>query len=581
MGVGVAPLEAAGHGNREAQFPGETSEIGEIDELSEIGMTSEPTGTRAYLEIPDELNIASYVVDRHVEEGRGARVAAWAEGRAYTFADLRTLTNRFANALAALGVGPGDHVMLRLGTSLQTLIAFLGTIKTGAIPAPTSFLFRDHEVEKILLNSDAVAAVSTPEMVGPIDAVRARTPMLRHVILAGADAPTEAAPPAPTQAPAIDGKRTLSWERLMAGASDDFAPARTHRDQSAFIIYTSGTTGDPKGVQQAHRWLIGAGDPYNREMVRMSADDICYQPQDWSFMYPLGSGCLYPLMAGAGIVVPHGRFTPEAAFEAIERHRVTILAAVPTIYRMMLAQPDAERRYRLNSLRACVSAGEALPADTFNEFRRRFGVTIYDGIGQTETHIFIGNRIGMEIRPGSMGQPLRGYEAAILDDEGRERKRGEPGQLVLRNDHPGLTIGYRKAASRWAAVNRGGWYYTQDIAYVDADGYFWYVSRADDLIKSRAYLVSPKEVESALLEHPAVLEAAVVGIPDPQIGAAVKGFLALRAGYAASEALAEEIRNHVRAVIAPYKVPQRIEFMPELPKTANGKILRRALRDRG
>ncbi|HTJ09644.1 MAG TPA: acyl-CoA synthetase [Candidatus Binataceae bacterium] len=540
---------------------------------SASSMTSKPPGVRGYLEIPDELNIASHVIDRHVEQGRGARVAAWAEGYAYTFADLRALTNRFANALCALGVGPGDHVMLRLGTSLDTLVAILGTIKTGAVVMPTSFLFRDHEVEKILLNSDAVVAVSTPELIGPIEAVRARTPMLRHVILAGAYGAIDAA--------IVDGSRTLSWERLMAAASPDFASVRTHRDKPAFVIYTSGTTGDPKGVQQAHRWLIGAGDPYNREMVRMSPDDVSYQPQDWSFMYPLGSGCLYPLMEGASIVVPHGRFTPEAAFEAIERHRVTIFAAVPTIYRMMLALPDAERRYRLDSLRAGVSAGEALPADTFNEFRRRFGVTVFDGIGQTETHIFIGNRVGMEVRPGSMGKPLKGYEAAVLDDDGREQKRGEPGHLVLRNDHPGLTLGYRKAPARWAAVNRDGWYYTQDIAYVDSDGYFWYVSRSDDLIKSRAYLISPKEVESALMEHPAVLEAAVVGIPDPQVGAQVKGFVALRAGYAASDALAEEIRAYVRGVIAPYKVPHQVEFLAELPKTPNGKILRRMLRDRG
>lgn len=298
-------------------------------------------------------------------------------------------------------------------------------------------------------------------------------------------------------------------------------------------------------------------------------------------MYPLGSGCLFPLMEGAAIVVPHGRFAPESAFSSIERHRVTIFAAVPTIYRMMLTVPEAERRYRLDSLRAGVSAGEALPADTFNEFRGRFGVTIYDGIGQTETHIFIANRVGMEVRPGSMGKPLRGYEAAILDDQGREQARGKPGHLVFRNDHPGLTIGYRKAEARWAAVNRDGWYYTQDIAYADDDGYFWYVSRADDLIKSRAYLISPKEVESALLEHPAVLEAAVVGISDPQIGAKVKAFIALRAGYTGSGELADRIREHVRAVIAPYKVPQQIEFMAELPKTPNGKILRRVLRDRG
>jgi benzoate-CoA ligase family protein len=532
-------------------------------------MTHTETGVRGYLEIPERLNLGSYVVDRHVEQGRGARVAAWAEGRAYTFADLRALTNRFANALRALGVGRGDHVMLRLGTSLNTLIAILGTIKAGAVVLPTSFLFREHEVEKILLNSDAVIAVSTPELLGPIEAVSARTPALRHIILTGGSGS------------GVDGERTLEWDRIMAAASPDFTPAPTHRDEPAFVIYTSGTTGDPKGVEQAHRWLIGAGDPYNRDMVRMSGDDVCYQPQDWSFIYPLGSGCLYPLMEGAAIVVPHGRFTPETAFEAIERHRVTILAAVPTIYRMMLALPDAERRYRLDSLRAGVSAGEALPADTFNEFRRRFGVALYDGIGQTETHIFIGNRIGMEVRPGSMGKPLKGYQASILDDEGREQKRGEPGHLVLRNDHPGLSLGYRKASARWAAVNREGWYYTQDIAYVDADGYFWYVSRSDDLIKSRAYLISPKEVESALLEHPAVFEAAVVGIPDPQIGARIKGFLALRAGHAASDALAEEIRNYARSVIAPYKVPHQIEFMAELPKTPNGKILRRVLRERG
>src|SRR6185437_14270325 len=216
---------ACGESGGGADAPGRMSRcgarIGRARRIMNSTMSSKPTGARGYLEIPEQLNLASYVIDRHVEEGRGARVAAWAEGRAYTFADLRALTNRFANALCALGVSPGDHVMLRLGTNLDTLVAILGTIKTGAIVLPTSFLFREHEVEKILLNSEAVVAISTPELLGPIETVGARTPMLRHIILAGADAG------------GVDGRRTLAWDRVMADASPDFVAAPTHRDQPA------------------------------------------------------------------------------------------------------------------------------------------------------------------------------------------------------------------------------------------------------------------------------------------------------------------------------------------------------------
>jgi acyl-coenzyme A synthetase/AMP-(fatty) acid ligase len=226
-----------------------------------------------------------------------------------------------------------------------------------------------------------------------------------------------------------------------------------------------------------------------------------------------------------------------------------------------------------------MSAGEALPPDSFGQWRERFGVTIYDGLGQTEGHIFIANQLNLPIKPGSMGKPLRGYQAAVLDGNGNPQPSGTPGFLVIRNeDHPGLALGYRKEPERWAAVNRNGWYYTQDIAYIDEDGYYWYVARSDDLIKSRAYLISPKEVESALLEHSAILEAAVVGIPDPALSNKIKAFLTLKPGNHPSDSLATEIREYVRSVIAPYKVPQELEFLDELPKTANGKILRRELR---
>ena len=524
-------------------------------------MKSDELASRPYLSIPAEFNIARAIIDRHVDAGCGAKVAAWFDDRPYTYAELRELSNRFANVLRGLGITRGDRVMLRLGTNLHAMVAILGTLKAGAVVIPSSFLLRQHEVEKILRNSDATVAVSTPELAGPIEAVRSRT-ALKHLILTAEGG-------------------ALSWDSLMERASGEFTPAPTLARELAFIMYTSGTTGEPKGVEHAHRWVLGTGDPVMRAMIDLRPDDICYQPQDWSFMYPLGSSFFHPLLAGATVVINEGRFDPEKALATIQRRGITLFAAVPTIYRLLLAVPQAESRYRLGSLRLGMSAGEALPPDTYGQWRDRFGVTIYDGLGQTEGHIFIANQLNMPIRPGSMGKPLRGYEAAVLNDTGSPQPRGTSGHLAIRNeDHPGLAIGYRKDPERWAAVNRDGWYYTQDIAYVDEDGYYWYVSRSDDLIKSRAYLISPKEVESALLEHPAILEAAVVGIPDAALSNKIKAFVTLKAGTEASDSLAVQIREYVRSVIAPYKVPKELEFLSDLPKTANGKILRRELRAR-
>jgi benzoate-CoA ligase family protein len=516
-----------------------------------------------YLQIPERLNMGEWLVDRHLVEGRGGQVAVYGGDRSYTYEEIHRLTNRFGNALKGLGVGRGDHVLLRLGTNLECMVAILGALKIGAVPMPTSFLLREHELEIILRNSDAVAAVTTPEFLPPLDSVRPRCPTLKHLILVG------------------EGTGYPSYRTLLERASPDLTPAATRKDEPAFMIYTSGTTGEPKGVEHAHRWIIGTGDPLTKVMMRLGPGDICFQPQDWSFIYALGCNFLYPFHAGAAVVLPRGRFDPEEAFATIERHRVTVFCAVPTIYRMMLAAPGAEKRFNLRSLRMGVSAGEPLPADTFREWQERFGVTIYDGIGQSESHIFLANRVGAPIKPGSMGRPLPGYEVAILDDDGKPQPVGEPGHLVIRNDHPGLTLGYRKSPERWAEVNRDGWYYTKDYAYVDQDGDYWYVSRSDDLIKSRAYLISPKEVESAIMEHPAVLEAGVVGVPDALTGQKVKAYITLKPGQAPSSELAQEIKEHTKRLIAPYKAPQEVEFVSELPKTLTGKVLRRQLRAKG
>jgi len=516
--------------------------------------------TRRYLEIPEPLNLGAWVVDRHVHEGRSQRVAVRLDDQTYTYDDLRRLSNRAGHALQALGVRRGDRVLLRLGTNLDCLLAFIGTVKIGAVAMPTSPLLRETELRAILRNSEATLAVVRPELAAPLETLRRDGAWNGRLLLS------------------TENDTSMGFGALMQRVPDDLDPVGTRASDPAFIMYTSGTTGEPKGVVHAHRWIVGTGDPVAWAMLRLSPDDVCYQPQDWSFIYALGCNFLYPFHAGASIVVPSGRFDPLETVKVIASHRVTVFCAVPTIYRLMLAQLSDADRPRLASLRCGVSAGEPLPVDTFREWRERFGVTIHDGLGQSESHIFLANTVGAPIKPGSMGRPLPGYEVAVLDDDGAPRPTGEPGHLVIRNDHPGLTLGYHRDPERWAEVNRHGWYDTKDFAYVDADGDYWYVSRSDDLIKSRAYLISPKEVESAVMEHPAVLEAGVVGLPDALIGQKVRAFVTLKAGLTASAALAEEIKAHTRRVLAPYKTPHEVEFVAELPKTLTGKVLRRQLR---
>ncbi|HUF93754.1 MAG TPA: AMP-binding protein, partial [Candidatus Limnocylindria bacterium] len=493
-------------------------------------------------------------------EGRGDRVAVRAGGVTYTFDDLRRLSNRAGHAFRALGVARGDRVLLRLGTSLDALVAFLGAVKIGAVVMPTSPLLRETELRTIVKNSEAALAVVRADLAAPVEALRREG--WRGRLLLTEEARAAGCSPS-----------------LLEGGGDELEAVATGAAEPAFMMYTSGTTGEPKGVVHAHRWIVATGDPVARVMLGLRADDVCFQPQDWSFIYALGCNFLYPFHAGAAIVLPGARFDAPEAARAIAEHRVTVFCAVPTIYRMMLAQLTASDGPRLASLRCAVSAGEPLPVDTFREWRERFGVTIYDGLGQSESHIFMANRVGAPVKPGSMGRPLPGYEVAVLDDEGKARATGEPGHLVIRNDHPGLSLGYYRDAGRWAEVNRDGWYYTKDFAYADADGDYWYVSRSDDLIKSRAYLISPKEVESALMEHPAVLEAGVIGVADPVIGQKIHAVVTLKAGLDGSEALAEEIKAHTRSVLAPYKTPHEVEFVTELPKTLTGKVLRRRLRE--
>ncbi|MEE9275761.1 MAG: acyl-CoA synthetase [bacterium] len=523
-------------------------------------------GGDAYLQIPERINMAWQALDRWVEEGRGAETAIhWMdEGKEISWAALQEAANRWGNALSGLGLARGDRFVIRLPNRPEFCAAFLGAQKMGAVPIPSSPMQGPRELEFTFQESGAVLALGTAETLAPVAALREKLPALKHMVAldpAGADG-------------------ALGYAALTGAASPELAAADTGRDELAFILYTSGTTGHPKGVAHGHRWLQGTGAPIAESMMRLGAGDIVYQPQEYSFVYALGCGFLYPFLAGAAVVQTTRRPRPEEAWGVIERCGVTVFCTVPTFFRMMLAAPEAEKKRDFSRLRHSISAGETLPAETFRAWMDLTGSPILDGIGQTEFHIFVANTPEMEIRPGSMGKPLPGYEAAILDPEGNPQPDGEVGHLCVRDDHPGLFFEYRSNPEKWAEVMQHGHYYIGDLAYRDSDGYYWYVSRSDDIIKSRGYLISPKEMEDTLLEHPVVLESGVVGVPDAETGNLVKAYVVLHPGHAPSRETADALRSHVRGRIAPYKAPKAIEFLDELPKNMNGKILRRELRAR-
>ena len=516
-----------------------------------------------YLQIPERVNFTDLAVSRHVREGRGACPALHFEGTTFTYAELERYINRCGNALRTLGIGPGARFVIRARNSPQYAALFFAGLKLGAVPIPSNSLFRAWELGYIIRNSGAKAVFTTEGLVAPVEEVRANCPSLESIV-------------------SIDGGPSCqgtTLDQLMVNQPDELSAADTRADDLAFLIYTSGTTQRPKGVEHAHRMVIAGSDAVCNELMQLRPEDVCMQPQEISFVYSLICGLVFPLYAGAQTVLYPGRFDPDRALQAVQRYGVTEFVAVPTIFRMLLTAEDVTERYDLSSIRMGISGGEPLPEHTYKEVRRKFGFEIYDLIGQTEAWIYMSNRPGLPVKPGSLGQPLTGRCTAILGGSGEPAAVGEVGHLCIAADDPGLALGYRGQQELWEQRFKGGWFYTGDLAYRDEDGYYWYVSRGDDLIKSRAYLISPGEVEAATMQHPAVLESAVIGVPDKLLGQRVRAYVVLKPGHEPTPALAEEIRERARMVIAPYKIPKDIEFLPELPKTATGKIRRTELRE--
>jgi acetyl-CoA synthetase len=517
--------------------------------------------------IPKTYNIGVDAVDKHAASKNRNKVALYWENAAgntvrYTFGDLKNLSNKFGNVLKNLGLQKGDRFLIRLPNIPAFQIAFLGGVKIGAVPIPSSVMFREHEIEYRLNDSSAKAVITTPKFVKEVHAVKKNCKTLEHIIVVGDVAEGE-----------------LSFDALMKDASVHLEIEPTKNTDIAFFCYTSGTTGNPKGAVHLHQWVPG-NDPSVLFWQNALETDIVAHTGDLNWIYPLGNGFLYTWRWGISTLVYDGKFDPVHWFELLEKYRVTNLASVPTAYRMFLTVKDAEKTYDLSSLRHCISAGEPLNPGVIKEWKRRFGLDAYDGIGMTEIMVYVSNMRDMKIKLGSCGRPQPGHLCALVNDEGKPVPLGETGVLAVKKSDPGLFREYWNKPEKTAESFKGDWFLSGDVLYQDEEGYYWFSGRNDDLIKASGYRISPFEVESAVISHPDVLESAVVASPDPMRGTIIKAYVVLRDKSKASEQLIKEIQEHTKTVAAPYKYPREIEFVTELPKTQSGKIKRKELRER-
>ena len=526
-------------------------------------MTDYAATARAFRwEVPERFNFARDVVDVWAADPAKPALLWCDEGgreRRFTFADIARRSCRFANLLAAHGIGRGDRVVVMLPRLPEWQIAMVGIFRAGAIPIPCIDMLTEKDVAYRVGHSGAVAAVTTAAGTAKF----ADTGAFRLRVAVG-------------RAPGW-----LEFDAALAAQGDTFDAVALAADEPAVMYYTSGSTGSPKGVTHAARalwaWRVSAW-----YWLDLGPEELMWCTADTGWSKAGTSILLGPWSCGAQVLFYNGRFEPQARFELLARHRVTVFCAAATELRRLVAENVS--RFDLSALRLAVSAGETVNPEVVKRWRELTGVPLLDGYGQTETLMTVLNYPCLPVRPGSMGKPLPGTAVALITDAGMRARPGEPGELAIRLPHPQVMLGYReepeKTAAAKVAIEGVEYWRTGDVVRADADGYLFYEGRADDVINSAGYRIGPMEVENALAEHAAVQESAAVASPDPERGEVVKAFVVLCAGFAPSDALARELQEHVKRVTAPYKYPRKIEFVAELPKTASGKLRRRLLRDR-
>ena len=514
-------------------------------------------------ETPKRFNIAGFFLDapatRHPH-----KTAIFGEPGRVTYAELSALANRVGNALLERGISPGDRVLIVLPDSAEFIASFFGAAKIGAVAVPVNPFARFADYVYYIEDSEPCAAIVHSEVLEAFLPASGEGPQMPIVVIGQGQLETR-------------GVSCTRWADWIASARDSLAPAKTSAADPAFMLYTSGSGGTPKAAVHRHSDMLVTTRNYAQGVLGLNANDVTFSTSKLFFAYGLGNGMYFPLAFGAATVLNPRRTNVPAVIELVSKHRPTIFFAVPTLYAAILREAETGGQAPdFSSVRLCVSAGETLPAEIFDRWKRTTGLEILDGIGSTEMlHIFISSRAG-NCRPGSCGIPVPGYEAKIVGDASDDAVAGEIGSLWVRGDS--AFSEYWRIPGLSAHTKRGEWVVTGDKFFRDGDGYYHYCGRADDMLKVAGMWVSPMEVENALLGHPRVAEAAVVGATDTCGLTFAVAYVTLRAGCQGSNELAEEIRGHAKARLVSHKVPREVRFCSELPKTVTGKIQRFKLR---
>ncbi len=499
-------------------------------------------------------NAADWFVDRNVRDGAAERVAFVDPARRLTYAELRTESARFASGLAAAGIMREQRIAVIMFDTVEFPVVFWGALRAGVVPVLINTLLPAETIAYLLADSRAVLAVVSAPLLPALAAILS----MSRVVAVG------------------EGS---DYEQFLGDGRGYEDPVRAHPDEAAFWLYSSGSTGAPKGVRHVHGSLRATADTYGRQVLGIQRDDVVFSAAKLFFAYGLGNAMTFPMSVGASSVLLPGRPTPDSVLEVMRTHQPTVFGGVPTLYASLLAHPGMGRGAGSKRLRRCISAGEALPRHIGETWSRAVGVEILDGIGSTEMlHIYLSNRSG-DLQYGTSGLAVPGYEVRVLAEAGGDAADEEPGELLVRG--PSAAEGYWNQREKSRRTFVGEWTYTGDKYVRQADGYYRYCGRTDDMFKVSGIWVSPFEIEGALIAHPAVLEAAVVGREDGDGLMKPQAFVVLREGAADGPDLKEELKQHVKERAGPWKYPRWIEVVPDLPKTATGKIQRFKLRESG